>query len=53
MRNKEFSDDLFDLLISLLTKNPNERLGCNNGVLDCMNHSFFKGFDFNQLKNKI
>ena len=52
MRNKEFSDDLFDLLISLLTKNPNERLGCNNGVLDCMNHSFFKDFDFNKLKNQ-
>ena len=52
MMNKDFSYNLYDLLISLLEKNPNERLGCNNGVIDCMNHAFFKDFDFNKLKKQ-
>ena len=52
MKNKEFSDDLYQLLSGLLQKNPNERLGYDNDVLDCMNHSFFKDFDFYKLKKQ-
>ena len=52
MKNKEFSDDLYQLLSGLLQKNPNERLGYDNDVLDCMNHPFFKDFDFYKLKKQ-
>ena len=52
IKGKNFSLDLYDFLAGLLEKNPNARLGHDEGIYDLKNHSFFKGFKFESLKKK-
>ena len=41
-----------DLLVKLLIKEKSERLGFGSGFDDIKNHYFFKGIDFDKLKQK-
>eukprot|EP00357_Protocruzia_adherens_P026640 CAMPEP_0114984716 /NCGR_PEP_ID=MMETSP0216-20121206/7434_1 /TAXON_ID=223996 /ORGANISM="Protocruzia adherens, Strain Boccale" /LENGTH=632 /DNA_ID=CAMNT_0002346889 /DNA_START=214 /DNA_END=2112 /DNA_ORIENTATION=+ len=49
---QEISPSAKDLISKLLTKDPTERLGANEGVEDIKNHIFFKGFNWEQLEGK-
>ena len=46
-----FSNDLKDLLKKLLEKDPNKRFGVNNKD-EIKKHPFFKGIEWEKLKNK-
>ena len=46
------SDEAKDLLLKLLIKDQDERLGSKSGFNDIKQHPFFKGFDFEALENK-
>jgi serine/threonine protein kinase len=46
------SESARSLLKGLLVINPEKRLGAKNGSEDIKNHSFFKGIDFNKIKEK-
>ena len=46
-----FSEDLKDLLIKLLDKDPDKRFGVNDKE-EIKEHPFFKGIDWEKLKNK-
>ena len=41
-----------ELLIALLNRNPNKRLGSVNGSTDIKNHVFFNGHDWEATENK-
>lgn len=43
--------NLKDLIGGLLEKNQRKRLGFKNGVLEIMNHPFFNGVDWMNIKN--
>jgi serum/glucocorticoid-regulated kinase 2 len=47
----EATDEVKDLIVKLLNKNPKKRLG-NNGFDEIKNHPFFESIDFNELENK-
>ena len=46
------SESAKDLIINLLNKKCEERLGYNNGFEDIKNHDFFKEFKFDDLLEK-
>ena len=48
----EISNDAKDLIIKLLNKNQDLRLGSIKGFEDIKKHSFFKGFDFKAVEEK-
>jgi len=48
----EISNDAKDLIIKLLNKNQDLRLGSIKGFEDIKKHSFFKGFDFIAVEEK-
>ena len=48
----EVSDSAKDLLLKLLIKDQNERLGAKGGFNEIKKHDFFKGFDFDKLLKK-
>ena len=41
-----------DFINKCLKRKKNKRLGCNNGILELKNHSWFKGFNWDKLYNK-
>ena len=51
-KNPQISDNAKDLIINLLNKKCEERLGYNNGFEDIKNHAFFKEFKFDDLLEK-
>lgn len=51
-RNSDISDDAKNLLKLLLNKNPNERLGHNNGFEEIKKHKFFEKIDFDKVINR-
>ena len=48
----QVSEDAKDLLLNLLKKSPVNRLGTKSGILEFMNHRWFKNFDWGKLLNK-
>ena len=48
----KISDEAKDIIKQLLTKNPKNRIGVVQGWEEIKNHSWFKGFNFNLLKQK-
>lgn len=46
------SESAKKLIISLLEKDPNKRLGALKDIEDIKNHVFFKGIDWDKVKNK-
>lgn len=47
------SEDLQDLLLGLLTKNPEDRIGARYGVRDILNHSWFAGIKISDILEKL
>ncbi|CAD8062320.1 unnamed protein product [Paramecium sonneborni] len=43
---------LKDLIQSLLQKNPEDRLGNQNGIIEILHHKWFQDIDFNAILNK-
>lgn len=43
------SDSCKSLIIGLLNRDPNKRLGSQNDLLDIQQHAFFKSIDWNEL----
>ena len=41
-----------DFINKCLKRKKKKRLGCNNGILELKNHSWFKGFNWDKLYNK-
>lgn len=52
MSELNLSDECKDLLIKLLEKDPNKRLGIKNGMQDIKNHSFFACIDWIKIEKK-
>lgn len=50
--SKKLSPPLKDFVTNLLQPNPQERLGAK-GVEEIMNHEFFKGLDWMEVKNRV
>ena len=49
----EFSEELNDLCVKLLKRNPEKRLGCGeNGFENLKNHKFFSGLDWEAVERK-
>lgn len=49
--NDKFSKEVKDLCSSLLTKDPNQRLGCQGfGGIEVKSHPFFRGINFRMLE---
>ena len=48
----QVSDSAKDLLLKLLIKDQNKRLGAKGGFEEIKKHDFFKGFDFDKLLKK-
>lgn len=46
------SDDAQDLLLKILKKNPDERIGNERGAVEIMEHPFCKNVDFDALERK-
>lgn len=49
MRRTGFSDDVWDLIIKLLDKDPNKRLG-SMGTSDIKVHRWFRGVDWEAIE---
>ena len=41
-----------DFINKCLKRSRKKRLGCNNGIIELKNHSWFKGFNWDKLYNK-
>lgn len=48
----DYSDDLMDLVLQLLTKDRTQRLGANGDMKEILSHRFFKGVDMEALQAK-
>ena len=48
----DYSDDLMNLVIGLLNKDKDERLGSKHDVEEVLGHPFFSSLDFVALKNQ-
>lgn len=46
------SEDLEDLLYNLLEKDPQDRLGSENGIRDILQHSWFKSINIGDVLEK-
>ena len=51
-KEPKINKSAYDLIIQLLNKNPDKRLGHNKDFDDIKNHEFFSGFNFNDVLNK-
>ena len=51
-KEPKINKSAIDLMILLLNKNPEKRLGHNKDFDDIKNHEFFSGFNFNDISNK-
>jgi len=51
-RTSHLSGDCFNLVKSLLEKNPEHRLGAKNGIIDIKNHNWFNDINWDDVKNK-
>ncbi|CAD8051183.1 unnamed protein product [Paramecium sonneborni] len=48
----QISEELKDLIISLLQKDPTERLGQKEGVIEILSHPWFADVDFEKIVNR-
>ena len=48
----KISKEGIDLMKSLLEKDPKDRIGWNNGMVDIIKHEWFKDMDLDKLLNK-
>ena len=46
------SDEIKDLILKLLTKDPNQRLGSKNDSEEILDHDLFKKFNVEQVTNR-
>ena len=51
-KEPKINKSAIDLIIKLLNKNPDKRLGHNKDFDDIKNHEFFSGFNFDDIINK-
>ena len=51
-KEPKINNNAKDLIIKLLNKNPEKRLGHNKDFDEIKNHEFFHGFNFNDIINK-
>jgi serine/threonine protein kinase len=48
-----YSNDIKDLILKLLNKDPDKRLGYENGSVDILDHPLFKKFNLEMIKNHL
>ena len=48
----KYTDELKDLILGLLTKDPNQRLGAKNDYLEIKEHAVFKTVVWDDIINK-
>ena len=48
----DFGDDAKNIIVKLLEKNPEKRLGFQKGIEEIKNHPFFEKIDFNDIEQK-
>ena len=48
----EYSDQIMDLIIKLLDKDRNQRMGTKAGAKEILEHDLFKGWDISKIYNK-
>ena len=49
MDEEYFDKNLLDLVTKIISKNPKERLGYNDGKQEIMSHPWFEGVDFDNI----
>ena len=49
---EDISNDLLDLLKSLLKKDPKERLGFKGDAAEIKKHPYFKDINFDEVRKK-